>query len=494
MAWYDRLIRRDEPATQPQISDALLQALFNNETITREKALMLPAVSSAVDFITNAIACMPVKLYKQKNGKVEEQDKDYRVKLLNGDTGDTLDGWQLKKAVIEDYLLGKGGYVYIERKRNDVTGLFYVSEDNITIMKNVDPIHKAYRIEVNGKQYEPYDFIKVLRNTKDGASGTGLTVEVSKALETAYQTLIYQLDLVKSGGSKKGFLKANRKLGQDEINTLKTAWRNLYSTAGSDNVVTLNNGIEFQEASKTSVEMQLNESKKTLGEEIASIFHISGNFELTFKLAIYPIVKAFETALNRDLLLEKEKKNYYFEFDVKEIVRASLKERYEAYQMAKSTGFITTNEIRKAENLEYIEGMDVINVGLGAVLYDINTHQYYAPNSGTTASINADNMIETQQPGQAPMPVEQTEERAIAVDYDNTLTKDGEIDPEAIEKIKELQKKTKIILWTARKGRLLQEAIDACKAHGLIFDEIADNKPDAELFIDDKATTIEGVK
>ena len=106
-------------------------------------------------------------------------------------------------------------------------------------------------------------------------------------------------------------------------------------------------------------------------------------------MAIYPIVKAFETALNRDLLLEKEKKNYFFEFDVKEIVKANLQERYNAYKTAKETGFMTLNEIRRAENMNYVEGLDVVNVGLGAVLYDTNTHKYYTPNTDTQADLNA---------------------------------------------------------------------------------------------------------
>ena len=134
--------------------------------------------------------------------------------------------------------------------------------------------------------------------------------------------------------------------------------------------------------------MQLNESKKTLQDEIDNIFHIKKDFYETFKQAIYPIIKAFETALNRDLLLEKEKKNYFFEFDVKEIIRANLKERYEAYKLAKETGFMTLNEIRKAENMEFVDGLDVVNVGLGAVLYDINTHQFYTPNTDTAADLN----------------------------------------------------------------------------------------------------------
>ena len=375
--------RDTTPVIEPPVDDVLLQALLNNETITREKALTLPAVSGAVDLISNAVASMPVKLYKYKDGKVEELEKDSRVRLLNGDTGDTLDAYQMKKAMVEDYLMGKGGYCYIRKNRNDVTGLFYVEDRYVEIWKSYEPIYKTFKLLVMGEEYEPHNFIKLLRNTKDGASGVGLTVQISKELETAYQTLLYQLGMVKSGGNKKGFLKAQRKLGQDEINVLKQAWVNMYAN-NTENVVVLNNGLEFQEASNTSVEMQLNESKRTLQDEINNLFHISDDFDLTFKLAIYPIVKAFETALNRDLLLEKEKKNHFFEFDVKEIIRANLKERYESYKLAKETGFLTLNEIRRAENLDYVEGLDVVNVGLGAVLYDTNTHRYYTPNTGTS--------------------------------------------------------------------------------------------------------------
>ena len=384
--------RDSEVQITPPVSDVLLQALLNNEVITREKALTLPAVSGAVDLIGNMIACMPVKLYKYEEGRVKEHENDSRVRLLNGDTGDTLDSFQLKKAMVEDYLLGKGGYCYIQRRRNEVVSLRYVEEIYITILKNFKPIFKDYVILVMGEEYKPYEFIKLLRNTKDGSTGIGLTQELGKTLETAYDTLLYQLSLVKSGGNKKGFLKAQRRLGQEEINTLKRAWKNMYAN-NSENVVVLNNGLEFQESSNSSVEMQLDQNKNTLANEINKIFHIYEDFELTFKEAIYPIVKAFETALNRDLLLEKEKGSYFFEFDVKEIIKASLRERYEAYKLAKETGFLTLNEIRKTENLEEIEGLDVINVGLGAVLYSADTHTYFTPNTATTTDMGIEKVL-----------------------------------------------------------------------------------------------------
>ena len=44
--------------------------------------------------------------------------------------------------------------------------------------------------------------------------------------------------------------------------------------------------------------------------------------------------------------------------------------------------------------MNYIEGLDVVNVGLGAVLYDTNTHTYYTPNTDTEAVMNTEKMLE----------------------------------------------------------------------------------------------------
>jgi HK97 family phage portal protein len=397
MGLFDRFRKRDdtpettqtttnqEPSTQVA-TDVLLQALLNNEAITREQALTLPAVSGAVNLISSMIASMPIKLYKYKQGKVDAVEDDIRVKLLNGDTGDTLNAYDLKQALVEDYLMDKGGYCYIRRNRNEVTGLFYVKPIFVQTIPNFKPIFKDYQILVLGEEHYKHEFIKLLRNTKDGATGVGLTQEVGKALETAFNTLLYQLNMVKSGGNKKGFLKSQRKLGQEEINILKQAWNNLF-TNNKENVVVLNNGLEFQESSNNAVEMQMNESRKTLNDEINNLFHIYPNdFYRTFKEGIYPIVRAFVTALNRDLLLEKEKGKYYFDFDVKEILKANPKERAETYKLYKEIGLKTINEMRREEDMNSIEGLDVINVGLGAVLYDTINHVYYTPNTDTITS------------------------------------------------------------------------------------------------------------
>ena len=139
--------------------------------------------------------------------------------------------------------------------------------------------------------------------------------------------------------------------------------------------------MEFQEASNTSVENQLNEKNKTFSDEVKEIFHISKNNEEFIRNAVMPIAYAFCTALNRDFLLEKEKKSYYFAPDLTELSKCSIKERYEAYKIAIETGFKTRNEVRYLEGDDALEGLDLINISLGSVLLDPKTKQIYTPNT-----------------------------------------------------------------------------------------------------------------
>lgn len=384
MGLFKKLFIKDEVNLNDQsveLDDVLLSALLNGETITKEKALTLPAVSEAVDFISSMIACMPVRLFRYKKNQVEEVKGDIRTKLLNGDTGDTVNAYDMKKNMVRDYLLDIGGYTVIDKNLNEVKALYYVEPIYVSPYINANPIKKYVNFQIGTEIFKRYEVITLLRNSTNGAKGTSLIKEVSKAIETAYTTLLYELGLVQSGGSKKGYLQSEYKLSNEEIDKLREAWNKLYRTH-ENNCIVLNKGVKFQEASNSSVEMQLNENKKTLEDEINGIFHISDDFNETFKKAIYPIVKSYETELNSKLLLEGEKRNYFFEFDVKEITRANLKERYEAYKMAKEIGMKTINELRKEENLNYIKGMDVIPFSLGSVLYDTETQTYFTPNKG----------------------------------------------------------------------------------------------------------------
>ncbi|MBS6501876.1 MAG: phage portal protein [Clostridium sp.] len=401
MAWWSRKKekRADEAEVSTTLEDLLLQANLANDVVTREMALNIPTLSGCVDLIGNTIATLPIKLFKEENGKVEEVLEDNRLKLLNDETGDTLDAYQAKKAWIDDYLLKGNGYMYIKKDRNEISSLHYVKEENVSISFNSDPIFKNYSILVNGSSYKPYEFLKLLRNSRDGAEGTGIIESNPKVLSVAYNSLDYENILAKTGGNKKGFIKAAQKLTKDAIATLKEQWNKLYSK-NSENCVVLNNGLDFHESSATSTEMQLNENKIANGKEICTILNIphslltgedknsSSVYERFVKTAILPILTAIINAFNRDLLLEKEKGSFYFAFDIKELMKADIEARFKAYEIAIRNKLNTINEIRYEENYEPIEAFeDTIVLQLGDVLYNTKNNTIYTPNTNKTSDM-----------------------------------------------------------------------------------------------------------
>lgn len=369
--------------------EGILRSFLNNdENLSFEEAMKIPTFSACVNLISNTVSMIPFKIYEKKDGDVVEIENDRRVRLLNVDTGDTLDSVQFKRTMVHDYFGGKGAYAYINKNGLEVESIHYVDEREISFQYNTDPIFKDYDIIVNGTHHKPYEFIKVLRNTKNGRMGVSVVAENIKILSVAYASLNYEKNLVETGGNKKGFVKSAKKLTDEALKTLKAAWRKLYQN-NTENVIVLNDGLDFKESSNTSVEMQLNENKKTNSDEICKIFNMPPemlNGKATqdvvtnyIQYCVMPVLDAMKNALNKDLLLEKEKESYFYAPDVSELTKGDIEKRYKAYETAVKNSWMQPDEVRERENLKPY-GLGFIKMGLQDVLYNPDTKEFYVPN------------------------------------------------------------------------------------------------------------------
>lgn len=76
----------------------------------------------------------------------------------------------------------------------------------------------------------------------------------------------------------------------------------------------------------------------------------------------------------------------------------------------------------------------------------------------------------------------------IAVDFDGTIVEHrypeiGKEKPFAIQCLKQLQQEgNRLILWTSREGKLLEDAVAFCHERGLDFYAVNSNQPDDALF------------
>ena len=201
-----RFFKRKEK--RQTLEEILLQSGLLTAAISKNEALNIPSVVACIELISSTVASLPIRLYSLSEESIEPQ-KDPRTDLLNGDTKDLLDGFQFKKALVEEYLLLGGGYAYIKRKRNNVESVHFIENLSIAVIKGVDPIYKKAEIQINGENFRPFEFIKLLRKTKDGVTGIGILNENNTMLSVAYNQMVYEEVLVKTGGNKKGFLKSH---------------------------------------------------------------------------------------------------------------------------------------------------------------------------------------------------------------------------------------------------------------------------------------------
>ena len=379
-----------------QALDVALRAAIGSTPVTVKSVLNIPSVSGCVCFIAGVVASLPIRLYKTTGGKSEEVTGDYRLRLLNQETGDLLDALQWKCTLVRDYLLAGNGYTYVDWRGREIGGLYYVDPLQVCAEIGSDPVFKTARFHIGGRPYYDWQVMRILRNTRDGATGCGLVAESPTQLETMLNALLYENHMVRTG-AKKGFLKSEKTLTDAAITALKDAWRKMFGNTSEENVVVLNSGLSFQDAGQTAVDTQLNENKESNGHEICRIFSVvpkvieggatAEDLKNTVRFAIKPVVAALQTAINRFCLLESEKGVLNFEIDMDALDNTGLLERYQAYEVAVRNGWMQLDEVRYDEGRNPL-GLNFIRLGLDTVIFDPETRQIYTPNTKEWASIN----------------------------------------------------------------------------------------------------------
>ena len=395
-------LKKEKRSTENDvIADVLngLSPLVNSKTISRKQAMSIPVVTKSVNWIASAIASLPIKMYRRTDkGYIEIYD-DYRLPLLNNYSGNCMTANDLKRQVIIDLLLEGNGYAYISKLGNKIEKLSYIPTNKLTYTESVDNINKIVNVWVDSKQVQDYNVFRLVNNTKNGISGVGFISDCQDLLSTILSSLQYENNSI-SSGVRRGFLKSKSKLDKDKMDELKQAWKRLTSPSQSD-VLVLNAGIEFEDASNTATESQLSQNKTINMHQVLAYFGLPTNFfegansdaYLTaVRIAVIPIVKQLVNALNNYLLLESEKKDLKFDIDTSEILRINANERYNAYQTGLSSGILTIDEVRRMENLPVLD-MQYLKLGLGDVLYNIKDGKIFVPNTGAIVDPN-DNDVE----------------------------------------------------------------------------------------------------
>lgn len=378
--------------------------------VSEETVNLIPVAVSCLELITSSVAQLPIKLYKKlNNGDVVEIKNDKRIYLLNVQPNDNITGYNLKKQWVRDYLLYGRCYSYVERKGNDVKSLYILPARDCTPSKvyNIKEPHKAdYEIRYTSSSgygsriYQPHELFVCLRNTFDGVNTIGILEQGEVTFKLALSTMEYNVNVLNNGALPVGVLEAQTRLTEPALKRLRKSWESLYS--GAKNVgktIILEEGLKYNSISLKPGELQLTESKKVVGEDIAKLFNtpyslisaeankynsVEQNNLHYLEYTLNPILVSFQSAFDKFLLLESEKEqNYFFEFDTSEIMTMTQTDIINNLVKATKNGLYSLNEARSDLRKPKIN-KEFLQFSLGSVFYDMKTEEMVIPNMSTT--------------------------------------------------------------------------------------------------------------
>lgn len=377
--------------------------------VSEEEALKIPAVSSSVELITSSVAQLPIYLYKENEKGEIEKIEDRRVFLLNNEPNESINAHTFKKQIVKDYLFHGASYSKIERVRNDVTAIYSLPINEVSVAKyRQNSYQNSALINVsfgNKKEsFTPDEVVIILKDSTDGYTATGILKTNEETLRLALDEQDYTASILKNGALPIGVLKATTRLTEQAIERLRQSWENLYSGAKkAGKTIILEEGLDYTPISMKPNELDLTNVRKHTVAEVARIFNVpesminsSANkyasneqnniYFLQYCLA--PIITSIESSLDKSLLLESEKdEGYFFSFDVSELLRTTEKEKIETTVRAMEKGLLSVNEARAKINYPSIDH-DYFTWNLGSIFYNPENGLFTIPNMGKTIDPN----------------------------------------------------------------------------------------------------------
>ena len=386
-----------------------------NDLYTSEELLSIPVAKACCDLIVNAIKALPIELYKYvDNDTVQEVKDDYRLRLLNDEPNTIATGCDFKAKIIQDLLLHGNAYVEVERKGNEITGLWNLNPSEVGILKYSDKnkphiirdikIKLANDIELNSENV----MISTVSSNDGGLTGQGVIARGHRTIELALNEIELNKNIMNNGSSPISIVKLDRNLSADAQQRLRDSWNKMYaSSQNAGKLLILEQGMEYEKLSFSPNELGLSASRTKTQADLCSLFGVPesmvdssansyGSVESAsirfLQYSINPYINIIESSLNRSLLLEKEKGKYFFKINTDEVLQTTVKERYDALNVGISSGILSLNEARIKENLQPIEN-NFHRLSLGAVMYDPDEQVYFIPNMSTVIDAKTKRII-----------------------------------------------------------------------------------------------------
>ena len=395
MGFFSSLFRsRDAP--QNSTAGSGYTFFFGGSTsgkaVTERSAMQMTAVYSCVRILAEAVAGLPLNLYRYTEDGGKEKAIDHPLYLLlHDEPNPEMSSFVFRETLMTHLLLWGNAYAQVIRNgKGEVIALYPLMPNKMTVDRDSQGqlyysyqrgTDEAIRDKNQTVILRPSDVLHIPGLGFDGLVGYSPIAMAKNAIGMAIACEEYGAKFFANGAAPGGVLEHPGTIKDPQ--RVRESWQSTFGGSGNANkIAVLEEGMKYTPIGISPEQAQFLETRKFQINEIARIFrvppHMVGDLEkssfsnieqqsLEFvKYTLEPWVIRWEQSIQRTLLTQAEKSQYFVKFNLEGLLRGDYQSRMNGYATARQNGWMSANDIRELENLDRIPAEE------GGDLYLIN--------------------------------------------------------------------------------------------------------------------------
>ena len=379
----------------------------SGKAVTERSAMQMTAVYSCVRILAEAVAGLPLHVYRHNETGGKEKAIDHPLyRLLHDEPNPEMSSFVFRETLMTHLLLWGNAYAQVIRNgKGEIIALYPLMPNRMSVdrdakgklyYKYTTTSDDAPTMEGTVVILSPSDVLHIPGLGFDGLVGYSPIAMAKNAIGMAIACEEFGARFFANGAAPSGVLEHPGTIR--DPGRLRETWQSQFGgSANTGKVAILEEGMKYTPISISPEQAQFLETRKFQINEIARIFrvppHMVGDLEkssfsnieqqsLEFvKYTLDPWLIRWEQSIFRALFSMDEKKEYFVKFNVEGLLRGDYATRMTGYATARQNGWMSANDIRELENLDRIPAEE------GGDLYLINGNMLPLCNAGAFADI-----------------------------------------------------------------------------------------------------------
>ena len=378
----------------------------SGKMVNERSAMQMTAVYACVRILSEAIAGLPLHMYRHREDGGKEKATDHPLYLLlHDEPNPEMSSFVFRETLMTHLLLWGNAYAQIIwNGKGEVVALYPLMPNKMSVDRdNNGQLYYTYQMASEDTPaadaglviLKPSDVLHIPGLGFDGLVGYSPIAMAKNAIGLAIATEEYGAKWFANGAAPSGVLEHPGTI--KDPSRVREAWQSQFGgSSNSGKIAVLEEGMKYTPITISPEQAQFLETRKFQINEIARIFrvppHMVGDLEkssfsnieqqsLEFvKYTLDPWVVRWEQSIHRSLLSEDEKASYFVKFNVEGLLRGDYQSRMNGYAIGRQNGWMSANDIRELENLDRIPAEE------GGDLYLINGNMLPLKDAGAFAN------------------------------------------------------------------------------------------------------------